>query len=158
MLPSSLGRKAELSLLSVVSVPSRPSSFAAIFNSIQRRTEISRRINDDWVSLGTKTPSQITSPCAAILLRFCQGLIVYLKDQIFNHQGKVSMPRWKGRKLFLCYLPTWVWFMPLPISVSIPPSLSTQLLNTEDDRVTTKNLAESSLFRGYLWTLALKFS
>lgn len=79
------------------------------------------------------------------------------KNQILNHQGRLSLPRWKGRKLLSSYLPTWVWFMPLPISVSIPSSLSTQLLNTEHDRVKTKNLAESSLFCGYLWTLALKF-
>lgn len=79
------------------------------------------------------------------------------KNQILNFQGRLNLPRWRGRKLFSSCLPTWVWFMPLPISVSIPSSLSTQLLNTEHDRVTTKNIAESSLFCGYLWTLALTF-
>lgn len=126
----------------------------------QGRTENGRRCRkDERVSLGTKTPTQITSPGAAwILLHFGQqGLNVYLKNQILSHPGRLSLPRWEGRKLFSSYLPTWVWFMPLPISVSIPSSISTQLLNTEHDRVTTKNLAESSLFCGYLWTLALKF-
>lgn len=158
MLPSSLGRKAELSLLSVVSVPSRQSSFAAIFHSTANRKRQAFQ-NGRSSKLGHQDSypdyfSRRRQDSVALWSR----IKCLFKSQILNHQGRLSLPRWKGRKLSSSYLPTWVWLMPLPISVSIPSSLSTQLLNTEHDRVTTKNLAESSLFCGYLWTVALKFN
>ena len=150
MLPSSLGRRAELSLLSVVSVPSRPSSFAAIFHSkSNRKRQALQKGRSSKPGHQDSYPDYFSRRDLDSFALWSRIKCLF-KNQILNHQGRLSLPRWKGRKLFSRYLPTWVWFMPLPISVSIPSSLSTQLLNTEHDRVTTKNLAESSLFCGYL--------